>query len=152
MQDKKHIEQAILSKFISLFTEFPKGKVAPTESPDFLLRINTKKAIGIELTELKGQDFLNHTGSLTEPANVLFYIENTIESKERKLYLYRKKRLYQLWLLIHVYSFGPAISFKMENKLDQLMINTGFDRIFLLEINSERLYEFNLEPRTKSLN
>jgi|GEM_PF-426211 len=147
MQDKKSIEQVVLHKFIGLFQEFPAGRITAGESPDFLLRANTGKAIGIELTELRGQDFLNHTHGLIEPRNILYYIEKTIQSKEKKIYLYRKNKLFQLWLLIHLDSFGPAINFKLENKLTNLHIHSGFDRIFLLELTSEKLFEF-IEPIT----
>lgn len=141
MQDKKDIEQTVLNTFIRLFDELPKGKIVPGESPDFLLKIKPRKAIGIELTELKGQDFLNHTGSLIEPQNALIHIEHTIRAKEEKLYLYRKKKLYQLWLLIHLHSLSPGVNFRLGNKLNKLNFNSGFDRIFLIELARERLYE-----------
>ncbi|MCW0482570.1 hypothetical protein [Gaoshiqia sediminis] len=137
----KQYEKQILLQFADLYGEFPKGKLVAGESPDFLLKIKPRKAIGIELTELKGQDFLNHTGSLIEPQNALIHIEHTIRAKEEKLYLYRKKKLYQLWLLIHLNSLSPGINFRLSNKLNKLNFNSGFDRIFLIELARERLYE-----------
>ncbi|WP_423130581.1 hypothetical protein [Gaoshiqia sp. Z1-71] len=141
MQDKKINEQVVLNTFMKLMDDFPAGKIVPGESPDFLLKLKPRKAIGIELTELKGQDFHNHTGRLIEPGNALFHIRNTILAKEEKLHLYKKKKLWQLWLLIHLEALTPNLNFRIENKLDQLHLNSGFDRIFLIELARNRLYQ-----------
>ncbi len=140
MQDKKETERITLNMFIRLYDEFPNGKIIAGESPDFLLKINTRKTIGIELTELKGQDFLNHTGRLIEPTNLLLNIRNTISCKERKLYLYRKNSLAQLWLLIHLHRLTIPANFNIQNKFGRMKTGSGFDRIFLLETGQEKLY------------
>ena len=140
MQDKKETERITLNMFIRLYEEFPNGKVIAGESPDFLLKINTRKTIGIELTELKGQDFLNHTGSLIDPTNLFLNIKDTISCKERKLYLYRKNSLCQIWLLIHLNRLAVPANFNIKNKFEKLDSESGFDRIFLLETGREKLY------------
>lgn len=48
---KKEIERWQLEKFSSLMPSIPLDDVAPSEEPDFLVRINNK-VLGIELTEL----------------------------------------------------------------------------------------------------
>ena len=38
--------------FMKAYRDFPKGKLLKSESPDFILKLNPKKTIGIELTHL----------------------------------------------------------------------------------------------------
>ncbi len=52
IQDKKEKERSILNDFINGYDDFPKGQIRCNEAPDFILHINRKKSIGIELTEL----------------------------------------------------------------------------------------------------
>ncbi|MGE4586355.1 MAG: hypothetical protein AB7D05_03345 [Mangrovibacterium sp.] len=144
MQDKKSVEQLVLQKFISLLDEFPDGKITACESPDFLLRLNTRKAIGIELTELKGQDFRDPAHPLIDPYKLPNYVSNTIQGKEKKIYLYRRKKLFRLWLLIHVDSLGPVGRINTADKLGRLRICSDFDRIFLLELSTERLFKLKV--------
>lgn len=45
-------EQAIIGFFREAYEDFPRGKLVKSESPDFELKINRKRSIGIELTRL----------------------------------------------------------------------------------------------------
>ena len=138
--DKRN-EQLVVQQFAGLLEDWPKGKLRATESPDFILRVSPRKAIGIELTELKGQDFINHTGRLINPADVMENLRKTVAAKDEKLVLYQRKRLFQIWLLIHVQELKSLVSFNLNNKLDLLEFHSGFDRIFLLETTPGRLTE-----------
>jgi hypothetical protein len=50
--DKKQIEVLLMEYFRASYGEFPKGKVLPTESPDFLVKMKNAHQLGIELTRL----------------------------------------------------------------------------------------------------
>lgn len=50
--DKKQIEVLLIDYFRNCYSEFPKGKIKPSESPDFLIDMKTKHQLGIELTRL----------------------------------------------------------------------------------------------------
>jgi len=50
--EKKQLEILIMQYFRESYTDFPKGIVAPSESPDFLLKLKSKNLLGIELTRL----------------------------------------------------------------------------------------------------
>jgi len=139
----KQNEQKIVQQFVRLCTDLPNGKLVSGESPDFLLKINRRQAIGIELTELKGQDFLQHTGMLQNPGDIIHHLYDTIEAKEEKLILYRRKKLMQIWLVIHIDALGQ-VNFRLGNKVGHLNFDSGFDRIFLLVTAPERLYELKL--------
>ena len=52
LPDKKQVEILLMHYFRKCYMAFPKGKLVPSESPDFILKVNTKKGIGIELTRL----------------------------------------------------------------------------------------------------
>lgn len=139
----KQNEQKIVAQFARIYEDWPKGQLKVSESPDFILKINHRKAIGIELTELKGQDFVNHTGRLIDPSKLFDYLKLSIESKEEKLLLYQKQKLHRIWLLIHVPELRNRISFHLDNKLSNLDFDSGFDRIFLLETRGNNLWELS---------
>jgi hypothetical protein len=50
--DKKQLEMLYMHYFRVQNPDFPKGKLQPSESPDFILKLKTKSRIGIELTRL----------------------------------------------------------------------------------------------------
>lgn len=139
MPDKKEHERRIFQLFKNLIDDFPKGKVIQRESPDFLVRLNRRKVIGIELTELHGQEFYDNQGYFTHPELLFQDLGSTISSKEKKIYLYQKIRPVELWLLIHIRSFQNKLNFNYRNKLDNWDFNSSFDRIFLLEENKQKL-------------
>ena len=141
MPDKKEHESQIFQIFKNSVNDFPRGKVVHYESPDFLVRLNRGKVIGIELTELHGQEFYDNLGYFTHPELLFQHIEHTISAKEEKLYLYRKIKPVELWLLIHIRSFQDKLSFSYRNKLQQWCFNSSFDRIFLLEEKSQWVHE-----------
>lgn len=140
--DKQH-EKQILQQFALLCDEFPKGKLVAGESPDFVVKISTRRAIGIELTGLKGQDFVNRTGKLIDPTEIIANIQDTIAAKVEKLYLYQRKKLFEIWLLIHVEALKSEINFNFQNKLENLDFSSGFDRVFLLETRNNQFYELD---------
>lgn len=49
---KKQMEILLMHYFKSCHSAFPKGKLVPAESPDFILKLKSKNQIGIELTRL----------------------------------------------------------------------------------------------------
>ena len=50
--DKKQLEILLIQYFRECYSEFPKGKLIPSESPDFIVALKSKNHIGIELTRL----------------------------------------------------------------------------------------------------
>ena len=50
--DKKQLEILIMEYFRRNNSGFPKAKVTPSESPDFIVSLSNKNKIGIELTRL----------------------------------------------------------------------------------------------------
>lgn len=141
MPDKKEHESQIFQLFKNLIDDFPNGKVVQTESPDFLVRLNRRKVIGIELTELHGQEFYDNLGHFNHPELLFQNLKNTIVAKEEKIYLYQKVNPIELWLLIHIRSFQDKLNFNYRNQLDNWNFNSEFDRIFLLEENNRWLLE-----------
>ncbi|TNF45373.1 MAG: hypothetical protein EP310_01705, partial [Bacteroidetes bacterium] len=60
--DKKQLEILLIHYFRECYDDFPKGKLAPSESPDFIVKMRSRRELGIELTRLNP---VNKTG-LTE--------------------------------------------------------------------------------------
>ncbi|WP_167615743.1 hypothetical protein [Maribellus sediminis] len=53
MQDeKKQLEVLLINYFRECYDAFPKGRIVPAESPDFMVKAPSKRLLGIELTRL----------------------------------------------------------------------------------------------------
>lgn len=50
--NKKQVEVLLIDYFRECYEEFPKGKIVPSESPDFLVKMRNTHLLGIELTRL----------------------------------------------------------------------------------------------------
>jgi hypothetical protein len=50
--DKKQLEILLMHYFRECYPGFPKGKMMPSESPDFIVTLKSRNALGIELTRL----------------------------------------------------------------------------------------------------
>lgn len=51
-QGKKHLEILLMHYFRECYDGFPKGKVVPFESPDFIVSLRSRNNLGVELTRL----------------------------------------------------------------------------------------------------
>jgi len=144
-------ELSIMEQFRIEFKDFPKGKLVKSESPDFILKVNTKTSIGIELTKLHGATvrklkthFPRKINGYQPPEFNRENIEFTIQAKNEKLPIYQQKRLNQLWLLITADLEESPVSFNLQNKLDNWRFDSGFRRIFLFELKNGKVYELNI--------
>lgn len=145
-------ELSIMEEFRRNFPEFPKGKLQKSESPDFILKVSAKYAIGIELTKLHGPNVNKYKTHF--PRKISGYIppdfnlENlgyTIEAKNRKLPYYREKRLNQFWLLITADFDESPVTYNLGNKLMNWKFSSEFNRVFLLELKESSVFELNVE-------
>jgi hypothetical protein len=50
--DKKQLEILLINYFRESYADFPKGKLSPSESPDFIVKMKNTHELGIELTRL----------------------------------------------------------------------------------------------------
>jgi len=122
--NKKAEEWTVIRYFREQYASFPKGKLVKSESPDFILKLNRKKRIGIELTRL------DHAGSGAELLAELLY------KKEDKLRLYKKRLLSEYWLVIFTESTD------LEDILECAGRQTSsFDKVFIFELFSGKVAE-----------
>lgn len=124
---KKKKERALLDQFKLAYSDFPKGKIFASESPDFILNPNRKRTIGIELIQLFPKE------------NLLENIKTAIDKKEEKLRLYQKKILEKYWLLITTDSL-QSFKFNIQNLIDKNEFESKFDQVFLLDLDADRVY------------
>ncbi len=90
--EKKQLEILIMQYFRESYTDFPKGIVAPSESPDFLLKLKSKNLLGIELTRLNPGNASEPNESYLQEINLQEnLIQSTLElfrqSSELKLFV-----------------------------------------------------------------
>src|SRR4030043_248178 len=92
-QEKKQNELSVLNDFMNHYDGFPKGKIRKTESPDFIVEINPRQRVGIELTRLlpAASEDSRHRYIPAQVSREI--LERTISRKEEKLPVYREKRL-----------------------------------------------------------
>ena len=57
--DKKPLEILLINYFRESFTDFPKGKIQYSESPDFIISLKNRHQLGIELTRLNPENALS---------------------------------------------------------------------------------------------
>jgi hypothetical protein len=80
--------------------------------------------------ELNVQDIFN-SGSL----------EKLVDKKDEKLRLYRKKITDLYWLIISADYINKPASFNFENALNQIKLETGFNKVFLYNLFEQKYFE-----------
>lgn len=122
-------EILVFDQFRKYYPEFPKGKLLKSESPDFILKVNPKKSIGIELTRL---DIL---------ADSLYdRIWNSIQKKELKIGIYQKKNFKDIWLIIYADYLEDDKSYNLNNNIAGWKFDSKFDKIFILDLFLNNLH------------
>lgn len=144
-------ELLIMEQFRNEFNEFPKGKLQKSESPDFILSVSPKNAIGIELTKLHGSKVYKYKthyprkiNGYSAPEFNRENLEYTIDAKNRKLAYYQKKKLNQIWLLITTDLEESPSNYNLGNKLQNWNFLSGFQKIFLFELKAGKVFELNI--------
>jgi hypothetical protein len=144
-------EMHIMQQFRNSYAEFPKGKLLKTESPDFVVKQSIKASIGIELTKLHGPTVLKHKTHYPQkindyqPPELNFEnIDFTIHSKNEKLGIYQRQKLNQIWLLITTDLAESPVSFNLSNKLENWNFISGFQKVFMFELKSRKVFELNI--------
>jgi hypothetical protein len=56
LEEKKQVEVLLMEYFRQTYPEFPKGRLVPSESPDFILGLKARISVGIEITRLYPSD------------------------------------------------------------------------------------------------
>lgn len=135
--DQKSEERLIMDYFRESFSDFPKGKLIQSESPDYILKPGPKKSIGIELTRLD-----QNAASLKEK------IEATLKNKSDKIGLYQQKKMKAIWLVVHADFIESKKSYNILNKIEKWTFETEFDKVFLFDLFERKIYELNLYSGT----
>jgi len=142
--NKESLEKEILEEFMLHYPDFPKGKLVKSESPDFILKLGPRKAIGIEITTLADPVVSQRleAGENRSDRRVMLEekVKNIIRMKEEKLRIYRKKRSDYYWLIIACDIKRFLAPFRLPVKVDTWCISSEFNRVFLFESASKKVY------------
>jgi hypothetical protein len=137
-------EIMILELFRKSYPDFPKGKLVKSESPDFILKMNPKRTIGIEITRL-------HDGSLSKnnpgfPVAELTKknIETTISHKEEKLTLYQKRNISEFWLIIATDYIHLPNSKNIPALIEKWEFGTGYQKVFIIDLFNPKIHQLNI--------
>jgi hypothetical protein len=69
--DKKQLEILLVNYFRESFSEFPKGILSASESPDFIVTLKNRHQLGIELTRLHSSNHV-YPGTAFSEENLLY--------------------------------------------------------------------------------
>lgn len=133
---QKYEEKLVMGLFRKAFPDFPKGRLVASESPDFMLKLNRRQTIGIELTRLD----LDHQDIFTS-------IELGISAKNQKLSIYQKKLLKAAWLIIYTEDIGHTTHSNFRKKLENFSVMSGYDRQFLFDLFTQTVYTIGAEEK-----
>lgn len=81
--DKKHLEILLINYFRENFSDFPKGKIISSESPDFIVQLKNRHRLGIELTRLNPENALlpnaRQLGQIAARENFIQSVRDLVE-------------------------------------------------------------------------
>jgi hypothetical protein len=135
--DKKTAELVTIRYFLEKLDDAPRGKLLSGESPDFILRLNKKQQIGIELTSIP-------IGYSPDYALIAKEITTIVKKKEEKLSRYRRKKLNKIWLVITIDDLGYSQKDSFAQFLGRMDLDSGFDRLFLFDLFGGKVLELGL--------
>jgi len=126
--NQKEEEKLVMEYFREAWNGFPKGKLVPSESPDFILKLNPKKSFGIELTRLP---------ELESPFDALIM---ALKKKEQKIYLYKGQGFIKIWLIIYTDDLVKTSPYNFSNKIRNFEFQSSFDAVFLFDLFAKKEY------------
>ena len=134
--DRKIQERAILDQFRKHYPDFPKGKIIPSESPDFILKTSPKRSIGIELSSLPSLSY--HIQNKADLQRLIQDIQVIISKKDGKIKLYRNKLANEYWLILHVDSIQNG-KFNLKDLLERIERDDRFKKLILYDLFEGRV-------------
>ncbi len=141
--NQKQEEIVVMEYFRSKLVGFPAGKLIKSESPDFILKLNSGKRIGIELTRLKENNHNNHNHEYVVPEITQQNLEATILGKEEKIDLYLGKKFSEIWLIITVDFFRSAMPVSTALNVFEHSYSSSFAKLFLFELMEGKIFRIN---------
>jgi len=142
IMQKSDEEYNILIQFRKNYPDFPSGKLIKTESPDFIVKVNTKESVGIELTKWHNPTIKHTPRNASIPFNKET-LDAIIRKKEEKIPLYKKNRISNLWLIITSENLHQQANFHIHNQIEKWICKSDFQHIFIFDMNDKKVYTLN---------
>lgn len=133
-------EILILELFRNNYAGFPKGKLIKSESPDFILKINPRKSIGIEITRLRDGSIPKNNPGFPVPELTQRNIESTVNSKEDKLALYQQKKISECWLIIATDYIQLPKGVNISGMIFKWEVHSRYQKIFLMDLFDKNVF------------
>ena len=141
--NEKIEERFYLDLFRKLESDFPRGKIIASESPDFLIKTK-HRTVGIEMTRMMPLYMREESFETANEAPKRWLVgtetlQMILDKKEEKLSLYQSKKLNAYWLIIVVPPLLLAHSCELPPQLLHFKFHTRFNRVFLLLVDQKKL-------------
>lgn len=133
---KAILESETIRLFRQCWPEFPKGKLIRFESPDFVLRVNPKFSIGIELTRIEPPVDNNPRKLRTREI-----IEAAINRKEEKLKLYKRNNLSAYWLVLALNDSINSGNLLLPANFCSFEFEYSFHKVLLFLLKEQRVID-----------
>ena len=141
---QKDQEVLIIKSFREHYEEFPEGRIVSSESPDFIVKNGPRIKTGIELVQvLPPPEHHYSMAGILKPRFAYEQLMMTINLKEGKRKSYNNPEIRSMWLIIHMDYFDGPNSFNLNNQLDKWHFPNGFDRLFLFDLFTSKIYRFS---------
>lgn len=138
--DKKQLEILLIQYFRECYTDFPKGIVKPSESPDFIVQMKNNHDLGIELTRL------NPANAIQSDDGVFYEIEFREKLIERTRELFERTsglKLFVKFLFSDKYKMEPdkelLVSVQLVNEIRKAVQNRNENEFFKETIPDSKL-------------
>lgn len=140
-------EWVIMNYFQECYQDFPSGKLNKSEAPDFILKVNTRKSIGIELTQLHNPynkpTRRENRRMLSRKEITQSLIQDIINKKEDKLSAYQDQSIQSFWLIIHADVLAGTETYNINSRIIKWKFRTPFEKVFLFDLFAGKIFKLN---------
>lgn len=135
---KKQLELLLINYLRSSYSDFPKGKIVSSESPDFIVKTKPAKKIGIELVRLAPEKLFNHLADNEFRSELINDVSELFErSSDLKLFVKicfsEKKTIHEERLL--------TVSAILANRIRNTVSNKNHRSFFYRSLTANELPE-----------
>lgn len=135
---KKQLELLLINYLRSSYSDFPKGKIVSSESPDFIVKTKPAKKIGIELVRLAPEKLFNHLADNEFRSELINDVSELFErSSDLKLFVKvcfsDQKAIHEERLL--------AVSAILANRIRSVVSNKNHRSFFCRSLTANELPE-----------
>lgn len=139
-EEKKQLEVLLINYFRECYTDFPKGKLLASESPDFKVKMKNKLSLGIELTRLNPANAIELTN---DRENEIIFRNDFIGEIKEFFELRSEFKLFVKFLFSSKEAITPeremSVKVRIANLIKTKLKNRKTNSFFFIQILQDEL-------------